>query len=126
MPRVHPRCGTNLMALGGLFTIIFRHLPDVAPGTVLLALLFIFFFWRAFGNALQFFLTTKPATPRQIESGIKAGREILEKYQNQPHLLAPMAVRLLNSGILLSAAGMMSVAYPFYFLEGYLARLILR
>ena len=109
MPRAHPRCGTNLVALSLMITIIFDHLPSTDSGTVLLALLFVFFAWRSFGTALQNHFTTRPASPKQLESGIKAGRELLEKYQQNPHEMESFAARLLNSGIFYSMAGAIGV-----------------
>jgi CBS domain-containing protein len=106
MPRAHPRCGTNLMALAGLMQIMLQHLPSYSSGSILLVLLFTFLFWRQFGTFLQVVFTTRPATTKQLESGIKAGREIIEKYQAQPRAMPPFAQRLFNSGILLSMAGM--------------------
>ncbi|HEY0074923.1 MAG TPA: DUF1385 domain-containing protein [Abditibacteriaceae bacterium] len=117
MPRAHPRCGTNLMALSVLITIIFQHLPTFDPTVILLTLIFIYFSWRSFGEMLQNYFTTKPATPKQIESGIRAGREVLEKYQDQPHLLPPFGVRLLRSGLIYSALGMMTVMGLFWALS---------
>ena len=107
MPRAHPRCGTNLMALVGLVTILFQHLPSFDSFSILLALVFTFLFWRQFGTALQEHLTTRPASRKQLESGIKAGREIMAKYQSQQRVSPPLFFRLLHSGIPLAMAGMM-------------------
>lgn len=106
MPRAHPRCGTNLLALSGLIIIIFQHLPSFDPAQVLFALLFIYFTWRSFGEILQNYFTTRPATRAQLESGIRAGVEVMEKYQDQPHLMPPFGARLLRSGMAYAAAGM--------------------
>ncbi|HVF84850.1 MAG TPA: DUF1385 domain-containing protein, partial [Abditibacteriaceae bacterium] len=106
MPRPHPRCGTNLVALAGLIVIIFQHLPNYNPETILVALLFVFFFWRNFGEALQQLFTTRPATRKQLEGGIRAGQEVLAKYQKNPHDMGTFGSRLLNSGIAYSAFGM--------------------
>lgn len=107
MPRAHPRCGTNLVALSGLIVIVFQHLPGTDPTYYLLALIFIYFAWRGVGTWLQVHLTTRRPSTKQLESGIRAGRELLEKYQNQPHEMGSFGSRLLNSGIAYSAAGMM-------------------
>ena len=115
MPRAHPRCGTNLMALSGLILIVFGHLPTFEPTAVMFSLIFIFFAWRSLGTALQNYLTTKPATPRQIEGGIKAGVDLLEKYQEQPHIPQNLGLRLLNSGMLLSGGGFMLVSFLYNF-----------
>ena len=111
MPRAHPRCGTNLVALLGLIAITFEHLPladpAVAPDLALLSLVFIFFFWRNFGTVIQVRFTTRPATRKQLESGIRAGQMLLEKYQQQPHVMSSFGSRLLHSGLAPAAAGMM-------------------
>ena len=111
MPRPHPRCGTNLVALAGLILIVFQHLPNYDPQTFLTALLFIYFFWRNFGEALQQYFTTKPATRKQLESGIRAGKEVLAKYQKNPHEMGSFGSRLLNSGIAYSAVGMIATLW---------------
>ena len=125
MPRAHPRCGTNLMALVGLFTIWLQHLPSFDSTWILFSLIFTFFFWRNFGTALQEFLTTRPASPKQLQSGIKAGRELMEKYQAQQRVPPPLILRLLNSGMLLAFAGMLLGTFAFTLLQNFAARLIL-
>ncbi|MDQ3815845.1 MAG: DUF1385 domain-containing protein [Armatimonadota bacterium] len=116
MPRAHPRCGTNLVALGGLILITFQHLPDINPPLVLLSLLFIYLVWRSLGYVLQEWFTTKPATRKQLESGIRAGRALLEKYQAQPHASLSFGMRLFNSGLILAALGMIVVLFAYGFL----------
>jgi hypothetical protein len=108
MPRAHPRCGTNLMALAGLIIIIFQHLPVINSNTILFTLLFVYLTWRNFGEILQEWFTTKPATRKQLESGIRAGRGLLEKYQEQPHVSVSFGAGLLNSGLVLSVLGMVA------------------
>ena len=49
---------------------------------------------------------TRPATDQQIEGGIRAANEVMEKYQAQPFAAAPLPLRLLNNGMIWSAAGM--------------------
>ena len=124
MPRAHPRCGTNLMALVGLVTIWLQHLPSFDSGWILFSLVFTFFFWRNFGTALQEYLTTRPASPKQLASGIKAGRELMEKYQAGQRATPPLILRLLNSGMLLAFAGMLLGTFAFTLLQDYAARLI--
>ena len=126
MPRAHPRCGTNLMALAGLMTIMLQHSPSFSSWNILITLLFTFLLWRRFGTFLQEYFTTRPATLNQIESGIKAGREIIEKYQAQPRALPPLAQRLFNSGILLSGAGMFLGLFVFEFVLDFAAHWILK
>ena len=121
MPRAHPRCGTNLMALMGLVMIVFSHLPSFDEGTVLLALVFIFLFWRNLGTAMQVIFTTRPASRAQLESGIRAGKELLEKYQAQPHVPSSFAMRLFNSGLIFSAGGFVLVQYLYDWARSLLA-----
>ena len=106
MPRAHPRCGTNLVALAGLLTIGIQHLPEITPNWILLVFVVAFFGWRNLGSALQNLFMTRPATDKQIESGIRAANEVMAQYQAQPFAAAPLPLRLLNSGIAWSAAGM--------------------
>ena len=106
MPRAHPRCGTNLVALGGLLTIGFQHLRSFDQLSVLLVFVFAFFFWRALGTFLQETFTTRPATRKQLENGIAAARELMEKYQAQPFAESARPLRLLNGGMLPVIAGM--------------------
>jgi CBS domain-containing protein len=126
MPRAHPRCGTNLMALAGLMQIMLQHAPSYSGSVVLLVLLLTFLFWRQFGTFLQEYFTTRPATRKQLESGIKAGRDIMEQYQAQPRAMPPLALRLFNSGILLSGAGMILGLEAFEMLFDFAARWLLR
>lgn len=109
MPRAHPRCGTNLVALAGLIEIVFQHLPSFDPGTILFALLFIYLFWRNFGEWLQNWFTTRPANAKQLQSGIDAGLALQQKYQEQPVVVTSFGRRLFNSGLVYSAVGMILV-----------------
>jgi len=106
MPRAHPRCGTNLVALAGLIEIVFQHLPSFDPGTILFALLFIYLLWRNVGEWLQNWFTTRPANAKQLQSGIDAGLALQQKYQEQPVVVTSFGQRLFNSGLIYSAAGM--------------------
>jgi len=82
MPRVHPRCGTNLFAGLTIFTsIAFGPFPAADGLRVLIAAMVTLVFWRPVGNMLQWLVTTKPPTKKQIEMGIKSGNELLEKYR---------------------------------------------
>jgi CBS domain-containing protein len=106
MPRVHPRCGTNFVAGGTLFFLtleLLRHnLGDFAyvpAAAVALA------YWRPLGSWLQQHLTTRPATDSQIESGIRAARELLERYGREPHQPTRPHIRLWRMGLLQILAG---------------------
>lgn len=126
MPRAHPRCGTNLVALAGLIQIVFQHLPSFDPGTILFALLFVYLFWRNLGEWLQNWFTTRPASAKQLQSGIDAGLALQQKYQEQPVVVTSFGRRLFNSGLIYSAAGMILTMGAFSYGLMWLSRLILR
>jgi hypothetical protein len=56
--------------------------------------------WRSVGSWLQQHLTTCPATDRQIESGIRAARDLLERFGEAPHRSVPPHIRLWRMGLL--------------------------
>ena len=84
LPRVHPRCGTNLMAasfllgLGGVLSPLLGQWSYMLSG--LLALLF----WRSLGAWLQENLTTRPATHAQLTQAISAAQSLLERHEARP------------------------------------------
>ena len=111
MPRVHPRCGTNLAVGGALFLGIYGM--DV-PGLdeqlkLLLAFLAMVFLFRPLGALVQLLVTTKPPSETQIASGIKAGNELLERYRLRRGPVANPWQRIVNSGMLHVAAGSTAV-----------------
>jgi len=84
MPRPHPRCGTNLVGAVTLLTIFLLVFTAIAQNIevgLMGALVATLALWRWVGSFLQQYLTTRPASLRQIESGIRAGEEILAKYR---------------------------------------------
>ena len=98
MPRVHPRCGTNLLAgsfllgLGGVLSPLLGEAGYVLSGIVAL------FFWRSFGAWLQEHLTTRPATKAQLAQAIDAAKTLLERHEARPEPATPLQ-RLGNSGM---------------------------
>jgi CBS domain-containing protein len=96
-PRVHPRCGTNLMAAFILFMVLHGGLPAemswLAFPVALIA-------WRMFGSLLQQYVTTRPANERQLRNGMRAGVELLERYQSRVTEQSSRARRLWNMGLL--------------------------
>lgn len=83
MPRVHPRCGTNLLAAAGIFVILTSKINSQV--VVLLAILVVILGWRNIGGWLQYYFTTKQPNSKQLASGIAAGKELLGKYQENPN-----------------------------------------
>lgn len=67
---------------------------------LLAAVLVTLFFWRPVGSFVQQFITTKPATPRQIQSGIDAANELLSNFETASQRTVTPLGRLFNSGIL--------------------------
>lgn len=81
MPRPHPRCGTNLVVGLLIFEVVRFIDPYYGP---YLALIAAVMFWRRLGHYVQLYFTTRPASRKQVESGIRAGKELLEKYRQNP------------------------------------------
>ncbi len=110
MPRVHPRCGTNIVAAVVLFLLIAQ-----AFGTEIVAMVTIFvmiFAWRSIGAYVQNYVTTKPASPGQLMSGIRAGESLLARYRENPAYHVTGWRRFWNTGmpqVMLGAAVMMSI-----------------
>jgi CBS domain-containing protein len=106
MPRVHPRCGTNFVAGGALFLLTLDVLlPTLGDFAYVPAAAVALSYWRSLGGWLQQHLTTRPATDAQIESGILAARELLERHGRAPHQTVRPHVRLWRMGLLQILAG---------------------
>ncbi len=109
MPRPHPRCGTNLMGGAILFVNLmsigraFNFDQESAP---LLAAVITMMFWRKFGTFLQAVLTTRPASYKELMSGINAAESLATKYRNFPPHRTKIIRRIWCSGMLQSLAGM--------------------
>jgi hypothetical protein len=100
MPRVHPRCGTNLAAgLMIFFGLFGANWTPYFELNFLMAAFAAILLWKPVGGFLQKFVTTKPANRRQIESGIRAGRELLQKHDAAPFSKPNVLRRLAKSGI---------------------------
>ncbi|MDO8585912.1 MAG: DUF1385 domain-containing protein [Armatimonadota bacterium] len=104
MPRVHARCGTNLLAGASVFLVITGSFSsDVA---VLIAFMVVILGWRAVGGYIQRVATTKPPSSRQLENGLRAGKELIARFQEQPNYQAYGLARVWNTGILQSMGGL--------------------
>ncbi|MFN3652482.1 MAG: DUF1385 domain-containing protein [Armatimonadota bacterium] len=99
-PRVHPRCGTNLVAGVMVASTVWWLNPILGDLVPVLTLVATLYFWRRLGGVLQQYVTTRPATLRQLENGIAAGQELMEKYQVQPGERLSFPRRVWNMGIL--------------------------
>jgi hypothetical protein len=110
MPRVHPRCGTNLVAMFllaylGVYAMVAVLLMPKAGGiesAVLVALGFTVFtavYWRRIGAFIQQHLTTRPATAQEIASGIAAAEDVLRKHRTTAPGPPTLPQRLMAMGI---------------------------
>lgn len=109
MPRVHPRCGTNLLAAAGVFLIITSRFSGQLA--VLLAMLVVVLGWRMVGGWLQYFVTTRNPSARQLANGVAAGNEVLENHRQRPGYQAVGFQRIWNLGFLQTAAGLFTVLW---------------
>ena len=118
-PRVHPRCGTNLVAgvliLTTVGPFLYNQLGFQLDTATLFALIFTMIFWRRLGSVLQQYVTTRPASPKQIDDGIRAGKQLMERHQASLGHQPKRWRRVWNMGIaqvfigflIVSAAGML-------------------
>ena len=94
MPRVHPRCGTNLFAGFSLFLLSFlsvftltqaaawQLLDSVTLAAVVSGLLTLIC-WRRVGGWVQQHFATRPATDGQIAGAIYAAEQVLARHQRR-------------------------------------------
>ncbi len=101
MPRVHPRCGTNLAVALTLFSVIATtEWVKSFETRLLVAALVTMFLWRPLGSMAQQFVTTKKPNAKQLRSGIKAANELIERYSTAKVSTASIPRRIWNSGLL--------------------------
>ncbi len=86
--------------------------------SVVIATLVTMATWRPVGEMLQYYVTTRPASLKQLESGIRAGEALLERYRAQPGRRMTLRGRLWHSGILQVAAGFFVIYALMLFLVG--------
>ena len=94
MPRVHPRCGTNLLAGFTLFLLTFLAvfcaaqaggwpLLDAVSLSAMLAGPVTLLLWRRIGCWIQQWFATRPATDRQIAGAIFAAEQVLTRRRQR-------------------------------------------
>jgi CBS domain-containing protein len=113
MPRVHPRCGTNLVAgltlfgflVSALGALAGRFAPALEPLGWALAGVAALSAWRTAGAWLQQHVTTRPASDAQIRSGIRAAREVLERHGRDPYAVPRPHQRLWRLGFVQMMGG---------------------
>jgi uncharacterized protein YqhQ len=100
MPRVHPRCGTNLAAASILFLgILFAPWPGDPTLQFIPAALVTLYSWKKLGAFLQFYITTRRPNERQLQSGLKAGNELLDGYARSRTVIPSIPRRIWMSGL---------------------------
>lgn len=110
MPRVHPRCGTNIVAA----IIVFLMVQSIfsAEVAMLIAVFMLVFAWRIIGGFFQYYVTTKPPNARQLASGIKAGESLLEQYRTNAAYHVTGWQRIWNTGlpqVMIGAAAVLAI-----------------
>ena len=119
MPRSHPRCGTNLVAAVMVFSTLsqaFTYVPAFDGGIAqIVAVVATLFTWRSVGTFLQERFTTRPASDRELASGIAAGNELLARYLNSPPTRPGVLKRIWFSGMVQVMSGM-GLTYSVYYM----------
>lgn len=96
-PRVHPRCGTNIVAAATLFLILGK-IFSIEIATII-AVLILVTSWKVIGGYFQYYITTKPPNEKQLTSGIRAGEELLARYRSNPSQYVTGWRRVWNTGM---------------------------
>ena len=97
MPRVHPRCGTNIFAGFTLFLLLFLsifsgtqslHWQLLDSGTLaaMVSGPATLIYWRRLGGWVQKWLATRPATDAQIAGAIRAAEQVQARRRKRLEL----------------------------------------
>lgn len=124
MSRVHPRCGTNMVAIAslaylGVVAVIMLATQfdiDLVVMIAVFGILFVAAAWKRVGGWLQEHLTTRPATAKELASGITAGRELLLRHLDTP-VLPRRALRLWRMGFIQVLTGLTIAGALFKWLD---------
>jgi hypothetical protein len=118
-PKEHERCGTNIMVLVlGLSIIAMVTMDYLYQFSFSVQLLFVVFFtllllsnWRKMGMKLQEFFTTRNPSEKQLKSGMKAGVELLNIYNNNTRPLQPtVLLKIWNMGLIQVLISFMTIS----------------
>lgn len=126
MPRVHPRCGTN-MATAAMIVAVFG-LYDFGQPVWLAGIQFMFFAlvaWAGYqklGGLVQYWVTTKNPTRKQIEMGCHSAATLVERVSVAKSMRGGIWGRLLNAGLFHVLVGGWITATLFYFLFKFMGR----
>jgi CBS domain-containing protein len=108
MPRVHPRCGTNIAVALTLFLgISMSEWTSDFSARVVLGAFVTLFFWRPLGSFVQQNITTKKPNEKQLRSGIKAATELIDRHSTAKMSTSNIPRRIWNSGLIHVMTGSM-------------------
>jgi CBS domain-containing protein len=132
MPRVHARCGTNLIAAVVVFAALMQVFAalrpfglDVVAGSLVGAVVAART-WRWVGGFLQQHFTTRPPSRKQLERAIEAAAELRERYARGAQGRVSPLRRLWCMGAPQTALGVfMGTAGPLVLVEALLGSLTL-
>lgn len=120
-PRVHPRCGTNMVMGLSLFLLVFvpvfsASLPDqgvasAATLALIAAAVTVLLLWRRVGGFVQQWFATRPATDRQIRGAIRAAEEVLSRRSETALRLRPLR-RIWRMGMVQVLTGLLALYGP--------------
>jgi hypothetical protein len=100
-PRVHPRCGTNLIAFLLILQGMIAACAELAvwdlPLVLIVSLGIAVPGHRRLGRVIQQFVTTGPADNRQLHSAIHAATDLVQAWRSQAPV--PRWKRLWRSGL---------------------------
>lgn len=100
MPRVHPRCGTNLAVASMVFLgIMSLDVIREQELRLILAALVTISIWQPLGSIMQYYVTTRRPNLSQVQKGIDAGAELLERMGSSPVSKPSVFSRLAMSGL---------------------------
>jgi hypothetical protein len=105
MPRVHRRCGSNI--LGWLLPLLIVIPLTRYYSWLLLVPAALGVGWilrRPLGSAVQWLFTTSPPSPRQLRAGVQAGSELLRKYRTSAGTSVSRLRAAYNRGLVHMAA----------------------
>jgi len=118
MSRVHPRCGTNLMALLILLFISEQFLSSMDAVmddatrilTLFVLVVVILLSWRRLGAGIQRWVTTRRPSDAQLQRAIRVGESLLAKNKAHPGARAVVWRRIWNMGFVQVVSGFAALA----------------
>lgn len=108
--RVHPRCGTNLVVVLLIF-ILAGEIWDMSGLALGLLALLVVLTRTSLGGITQRYLTTRPPTASELESGLRAGRELIERHQTAIGHPGGLLTRIWCMGLLQAMAGLLLASW---------------